>query len=289
MSSKRDTHRAELRPLLLAALQPSESPTHGGDDAAPGSLTDYMIVHSALPGPRGNLELAHAFADEVGALSRAAETGSAELLPALLHDLIQRYPPESFGGDPASPQQMPQFCGAVAYGEWAGVDGRIEDGVSVLLEQAESPLWRIREAAAMGLQRMLACNWEHTLRELRRRAPEATPYQWRALVAGMAEPALLADTSRAAEALALGRAALWYLRNRPAGERRAEPVRTLRQALGYALSVLAAAAPDAGFALLHEALSVADDDVTWVVRENLGKKRLARWPEQVANLRSRLG
>jgi hypothetical protein len=289
MFSKRDTYRAELRPLLWAALQPSDSTTDRFDAAAMSTLAEYLTAHSALPGPRGNLELAHAFADEVGALSRTAETGSAELLPALLHDLIKRYPPESFGGDPASPQQMPQFCGAVAYGEWAGVGGRIEDGVSELLEQAESPLWRIREAAAMGLQRMLGCNWELTLRELRGRPAEATPYQWRALVAGVAEPALLTDTSRAAEALALGRAALWYLRDRPAGERRTEPVRTLRQALGYALSVLAAAAPDAGFALLHDALSMTDDDVTWVVRENLGKKRLARWPEQVADLRSRLG
>ena len=37
----------------------------------------------------------------------------------LLWEMLNRYPPAIYGGDPDSPLQMPQLCGAVAYGEWA--------------------------------------------------------------------------------------------------------------------------------------------------------------------------
>jgi hypothetical protein len=304
MSSKRETYRQALRPLLLAALDspgllsPSEfkmarySPDPGLKvhllDPDIAALEDYLIDHSHLPGRRADLELIAAFADEVGALCTEPDLSlncSYVALEWLLRELLDRYPPAVFGGDPDSPLQVPQMCSAVALGEWAAAFRHIEAGVATLLDLAGSPLWRVREAVAMGLQRMLERRWGSTVRRLRRRALDATAYEWRALVAGIAEPALLADSPRALDALDLHYAALAYLRRLPEGSRRGDPVRTLRQALGYSVSVVVAAAPEAGFAQMRAWAAWGDPDVTWVLRENLKKKRLERWPDQVEGLR----
>jgi hypothetical protein len=61
--------------------------------------------------------------------------------------------------------------------------------------------------------------------------------------------------------------------------RKHNDVRTLRQGLGYTLSVVAAAAPEKGFALMRECAGWGDSDMNWVLRENLKKKRLAKFTE----------
>ncbi len=303
MASKRDAHRQDVRPLLLAALVSAPlaaldaaalPPRHDDPDLrarlmSPESsaLVDYLIEHSALPGPRGNLELAAAFADEMR--DACAGTGARGDVPAwLLWLLANHHPPESFGFDPASPQQMPQFCAAVAAGEWALAGGQIDAGVSVLLDLANSPLWRIREAVAMGLQRMLAGAWGATLACLEQRAPDATPYQWRALVAGVAEPALLTEAERAAGALDVHERALAFFRRASPDVRRAEDMRTLRQALGYSISVVVAAAPDPGFERMVAWAGWRDADVAWMLRENLKKKRLSLWADRCEQVRGML-
>jgi hypothetical protein len=42
--------------------------------------------------------------------------------------------------------------------------------------------------------------------------------------------------------------------------------------------------PERGFALMRECASWDDPDINWVLRENLKKKRLAKFPEQVEQL-----
>jgi hypothetical protein len=53
--------------------------------------------------------------------------------------------------------------------------------------------------------------------------------------------------------------------------------------------VLAAAEPEAGFALLERWADGGDPDVAWVLRENLKKKRLARYSEHARSVRVKLG
>jgi hypothetical protein len=303
MASKRDTHRQEVRPLLLAALASPGLSSPGADSLPPGhddpdlrarmagpevsTLADYLIERSALPGPRGNLELAAAFADEVR--DACVARGADDSAPAwLLWLLVNQHPPATFGFDPASPLQMPQFCAAVATGEWALAVGRVDVGVRVLQDLANSPLWRIREAVAMGLQRALSGAWAATLACVAQRETDATPYQWRAWVAGVAEPALLAGAERAAAALEVHERALAFFRCASPDARRTEPMRTLRQALGYTISVVVAAAPDPGFERMVAWAAWRDPDVTWMLRENLKKKRLSPWADRCARVRAML-
>jgi len=59
-----------------------------------------------------------------------------------------------------------------------------------------------------------------------------------------------------------------------AGSRKQESFKVLRQGMGYALSVLVCKRPGEGFTLLRKSAAVQDADISWIVRENLKKKRL---------------
>jgi hypothetical protein len=56
MTNKKERHRNDSALLLEAYMA----------DGGLQELEDYIQRHSNLPGPRGNLELAHGFADGVG-------------------------------------------------------------------------------------------------------------------------------------------------------------------------------------------------------------------------------
>jgi hypothetical protein len=62
----------------------------------------------------------------------------------------------------------------------------------------------------------------------------------------------------------------------PAADRRNPDYLTLRQGLGYCWSVAVAADPAAGPDRMERWIESADDDVRWVMRNNLSKKRLQR-------------
>ena len=80
-------------------------------------------------------------------------------------------------------------------------------------------------------------------------------------------------------ALTIQRFVLKRLHELPVTVRRREDVRALRQSLGYTLSVVTAATPEQGFALMRDCASWNDTDINWILRENLKKKRLAKFVE----------
>ena len=125
-------------------------------------LGPYLLDHSNLPGPRGNLELAAAVAD--GATRRSSAAG-----PALGPDVAPENTPGCFLA----------FCGVVGLGVvLARGAGRGEAPVAwppiprcgarlggetpplrILRTLAADPRWRIREAVAMALQRWGDGTW----------------------------------------------------------------------------------------------------------------------------------
>jgi hypothetical protein len=141
---------------------------------------------------------------------------------------------------------------------------------------------------AAGLQRMLEADWPRTHAVLIDWLSESDPLVIRAVVAAVAEPRLLIDQQRGMEALTIQAKAVDWLAALPASRRRNESVRTLRKALGYAISVNVVPVPDAGFDLLTRLAKSPDQDLRWIVRENLKKNRLKRWAEQVTRLQALL-
>lgn len=209
----------------------------------------YLREHSGLPGPRGNLELADAFAAEAPA------------------ELIRRLAD--------SDDEYERFCGTQGLGRL--LLERHDAGVLALLhERASDPRWRVREAAARALQAIGDRDPDATIALVERWVTSDDPYVIRAAVAGICEPRLLNEARTRATALSACQTATRWIERLPRS-RRAEPaVRTLRQALGYCWSVAIAADPANGLAMFAPIRSSGDVDLQWVARTNLGKARLKR-------------
>lgn len=260
-----DTTTATLQSLF-------ESYLATGDSAA---LQHHLARESRLPGPRANLELARAFAETAGAM--------AAISAPHVWALVQRLTSLSATDAPTnSPDEFIPFCGAWAAGEVGAVVPALRESVlSLLYALAHDERWRLREAVANGIQALL-CN-DPADAILAALDAWIVPGDWlamRAVVAGLADPDIVAAPARAEAALAIHRRVLTAMRL--AGDRRSEAYRTLRQGLEYTLGVVVQALPKEGFAFLEELAEWRDQDVTRIVRENLKKACLRlRFPDQV--------
>jgi hypothetical protein len=100
------------------------------------------------------------------------------------------------------------------------------------------------------------------------------PYVQRAAVAAMSEPRLLRDPVHARGAIDVVDGATRNLAS--LDDRRSDEMRTLRQALAYCWSVVVVAGPEYGKGRFASWTAAADQDVRWLLCENLKKNRLAR-------------
>jgi hypothetical protein len=215
---------------------------------------DFLVKESGLPGPRGNLELMQAVADE-GTL-----------------DLFQRY--LSYTPDRAStnsPEGFLAMCGVVGLGRLLAEGDR--DQLAVLHECANDPRWRMREAVAMALQRWGDADMSALLKAMNEWV-KGTLLERRAVAAAVCEPRLLRDPKHAKRVLKLLDTITASIVRET--DRRAEDFKTLRQALGYCWSVAVVASPINGKRAMEKWLVNPDADVAWIMRENLKKDRLKR-------------
>jgi len=208
-------------------------------------LEGYLASHSGLPGPRGNLELARAAAEE------------------LEHAVLERLA--------RSDDEFEAFCGVVGLGR-AIAEGR-RDLVPVLRRHADDGRWRVREAVAMALQRWGDSDVTAMLDEAASWTTGSRLEQ-RAAAAGTCEPRLLRAPDVVRRVFGLLDAVTASLPG--ALDRRTDAYRTLRQTLGYCWSVAIAADPVDGLPAFARWRGSSDPDVGWVVRENLKKARLER-------------
>ena len=265
---RQESYRQELVPLFDEFLQSGDAQVAG----------DYLAAHSNLPGPRGNLELAAAWADALMDYPPAAR----ERLWALCAEMAALSAEQAPTGDP---REFIAFCGALGLGAlgaaWPELAGQ---ALTALHRLADDSRWRMREGVAMALQRLLARRSPETWAALEDWAGGAGPLPMRAAAAAVAEPPLLRSEAAARRALELHRAIFERLAGLPA--RRSEAFKALRQGLGYTLSVVVAALPAEGFAYMQELAASGDPDVRWIVRENLKKNRLVRrYPTEVEAVR----
>jgi hypothetical protein len=222
----------------------------------------YLLRESHLPGPRANLELLQAVADE----------GTREQFRRWLAIDAQQAPAND-------PREFLAACGAVGLGRLAaeGQHELLED----LRQHASDSRWRVREGVAMGLQRLGARDMARLL-ETMRLWSGGSWLERRAVVAALCEPVLLRDPADAAAVLEVLDSITTSLLT--AQDRRAGDFKVLRQALAYGWSVAVVALPSIGQPLLEKWLGCADPDVVWMAHENLKKTRLkrldARWVER---------
>jgi hypothetical protein len=229
-----------------------------------GSLLDwdpFLLQESRLPGPRANLELAHAVAEE----------GDSQLFARYLAFDVERAPTNS-------PQEFLAVCGTLGQGKL--IVESSADAWARLRALASDPRWRIREAVAMALQRMGRADMDILLAAMEEWSG-GNMLEQRAAAAALCEPGLLCEEEQIVRVLDILDAITASLLDHE--DRRSAPFRVLRKGLGYCWSVAVVAFPAKGKAMMERWFTSEDQDVRWIMRQNLKKKRLARMdPEWVA-------
>jgi hypothetical protein len=210
----------------------------------------FLRKESGLPGPRGNLELAHA----------VAQGGSKKQFKQFL----------SFQADENTPEVFVVFCGVVGLGKLAGNDPALFEQ---LRKYASDPRWRIREAVATGLQLVGDQNMDLLLKEMQAWS-QGNWYEQRAVAAALAEPRLLKQPKHAKKVLKVLDDITASMEN--ADGSKDERFKVLRQGMGYCWSVAVAALPEVGKPIMEKWLDNQDKDICWMMRENLKKNRLVK-------------
>jgi hypothetical protein len=269
--SKKDNHKQDLSRLFYLFFETG--------DAA--ELQDYIVSNSNLPGRRGNLELAAALAELVADYA-GSEAGRLWPLCLELSSISAAEAPVN------DPRELLPFCGAVGLGAIGSTcPDYFAPAVSRLKTLANDPRWRMREAVAMGLQRLLAQRKADVFQALAGWIAAGSLLELRAAAAAVAEPPLLTGQEEARLALELHRQIIE--RGLATKTRKSEAFRVWRKALGYTLSVVVRAVPGEGFEFMAHLVKTQDPDGRWIVKENLKKSRLTRnFPERVASLKQLL-
>ena len=214
------------------------------------SWEPYLKKHSGLPGPRANLELVAAVAEEADA------------------DRLWRYS--------ASSDEFLALCGTAGLGRVALLEP--ETVMTWLRELAADPRWRVREGVAIALQRLGRESMPKLLGQMKVWA-RGDAFVQRAVVAGLCEPPLLKSNEDTVEVLAILDQITRSLAT--SNDRCHDGFRILRQALGYGWSVAAAAAPRNAKPYLEKWLRSSDKDVAWIMQANLGKARMRELRESL--------
>jgi hypothetical protein len=250
-----------------------------------GDWPAYLLEHSNLPGPRSNLELMYAF----------VEMGSESDFIPLLDYTADKAPKNT-------PAEFLACCGTMGLGEL--VANGMREYVPDLRRQASDPRWRVREAAAMGLQviggqdfsllEAICREWtgssppelwtDNSLRETR---PGSDLLEMRAVAAGLCEPPLLADPAHAEFALEMLDRITQHFS--VVEDRGTDAFRILCSGLSYCWSVAVAALPGKGRPAMERLAKSGDRHIRRVIRENLKKKRLISMdPDWVKRMQSSL-
>lgn len=214
----------------------------------------HLVGNSGLPGPRANLALAEA----------AAQEGDLALFTDWITVGVEEAPENT-------PGVIVPSAAALGLGRLLA-EGDVR-ALPLLHDAADDPRWRVRECVAEGLSRLGRVDFA-ALRDAVAGWPGEGPLHARAAVAALADPPTLSGAGHVAAAVPVLEAATDLIRD--GGGRRDDAHRALRKALGYAWSVLVAADPDAAGPAFTRLTGDPDRDVRWVVRENLRKERLRK-------------
>jgi hypothetical protein len=143
----------------------------------------YLLQHSGLPGPRGNIELARA---------------AAEVRPSA--ELRRWASLDSDVAPTGSADEFLAFCGVVGLGRLLAEGNG--NALADLRGHANDARWRVREAVAMALQRWGSDEFDRLAAAMAEWA-SGSWLERRAAAAALCEPALLTDARRVKAVLAV--------------------------------------------------------------------------------------
>lgn len=210
----------------------------------------FLRTNSGLPGPRGNLELAHV----------VAQTGTQKQFEHFL----------SFDAEENTPEVFLVFCGVMGLGKLATTQPELFDR---LRKFASDTRWRIREAVATGLQLSGDQDMDLLVSEVKKWI-KGNWYEKRAAAAALAEPRLLKQSQHAKQVLEVLDKITESMETDD--KSKDDSYKVLRQGMAYCWSVAVVALPEIGKPLMEKWLVSTDKDVRWMMKENLKKNRLMK-------------
>ena len=214
----------------------------------------YVLDHSNLPGPRGNLELMFAVQD----------VGDELFFKKCLEYNEQKAPTNT-------PGEFVATCGTAGLGKLIA-EGKIEY-FEQLKNLAVDKRWRVREGIAFALQYLGKRDMHLLLAEMGKWKTDNLFVQ-RAVVAGLCEPVLLKNQNNARQVVDI---LAKIIKNISKIEnRKDESFRVLKKGLAYGLSVAMVAYPEHGKRIFEELMEIEDKDIQWILKENLKKNRLIK-------------
>jgi hypothetical protein len=222
------------------------------------SWDSLLLAESNLPGPRANLELAFAVAEE-GTAAQFSRYAGIDALEA----------PSN------SPKEFLAFCGVLGLGYLLARGERAH--LPIMRKSAADSRWRIREAVALGLQRFGQMDMEGLL-EVMELWRAGDLLERRAVVAALCEPSLLGDPRHAKRVIEILDVITSSIIEE--ADRKSNEFKVLRKGLAYGWSIVVAAQPAIGKPRFEKWVGVEDPDIRWIVKQNLKKKRLSRMDEQ---------
>lgn len=254
--SKRDEYGIQLKPLIIKS--------------AFGELEDMLICNSNLPGPRGNLELAYAFADCLKTMQYIDKN--------LWQALIEWAGVKAEDTPSDSPKEFIPFCAVQALGAiFSCVDSKKKEKIIELLQiAANDSRWRVREAVAIGLQWIEEKDFRESKMIFNKWINEASLLERRAIIAALAHPPVLNEKDNVLFCLKITEIILKDIIDLGREFRKTEEFRVLRKGLEYAISVFVAKLPNEGFEFMKEWAQKNDPDIKKIIKSNLGKSRLIK-------------
>jgi hypothetical protein len=264
---KIDVHKLELKALLNEFLKTN--------DEKP--LIQYFTKNSNLPGRRGNIEMAAAFDDII----REEFQANIEEIWKLSIKLTQI---TSSDAPTNNPKEMIPFCGTRAIGSIGAIsDDFFKKSLIHLKELANDSRWRMREAVAASIGRILLQRGQKLMNDLIQWTDKDNWLEMRAVVTGVAHPTALSEKMNSKLALDLHKTIIQRILDTE--DRKSETFKILRKGLCYTLSVVTQANPDEGFSYMKHLIEFNDKDINLIVRENLKKNRLKKnFPTKVSSL-----
>ena len=184
----------------------------------------FLLKESGLPGPRGNIELAQAFAD-------VAEE-------SLIKSYISINPAEA---PENSAKLFLTFCGIVGLGTL--VNRSKLDYLKQLRKFASDERWRIREAVAMELQRVGDGDMSFLLQEMKEWS-KGNAFEKRAAIAALCEPRLLASDEVSSSVLDILEDITLSITN--SEDTKSKAFEVLKKGLAYCWSVAVVACAEKG-------------------------------------------
>jgi hypothetical protein len=213
-------------------------------------LKNYIIKNSNLPGPRGNLELAFAFAEIYENFN-------------VLNKWIQISEEKAGVNDPES---FPAFCAAVCLGK---LYTKIKDKkiIDILKKSANDGRWRMKEAVAFAFQKIGENNFNELKKIFSGWIKKSNNNEKRAILVSLAHPPFL-NKENAEFCFEIVDMVLKQMD-------RENGFDVLRKGLEFTISVFAAANHETGFSFIERWIG-KEKIIDKIMKENLKKNRLVK-------------